>query len=82
MTCFGTVFVFEHHSPHRANRGAIAAALTIRFSDWPVVKGGDHTLEATPGEAQDSYAQPLPACPNAPAAEYALVGVVGKDRAA
>ena len=82
MACFCFIFAFKHHGPHGANRCAIAAVFTAGLGNGPVVKGGDHTLEATPGEAQDSYAQPFLACPDAFAAEYTLVRIIGKNRAA
>jgi len=76
------VAVLEHQGSGGADLDTLRAALTSPGTNWVDTKGGGHPLEATVSKPVDAHPQMRAAHPDTPAAENALVGVIGELRVA
>jgi len=70
--------IFEHQGAGRTDNNALPTFLASEVAKGLIGKGGNHSLKAAVGKAEDTYSQTLPTYPDTTPAEHAFIRVIDK----
>ena len=76
------LLLLKTQSAGRTGSHAFTTIQAPRFSHWLITKGSNPPIKATVGKTKGANTQALPADPDTPPTEHALVRVIDKRRAA